>query len=309
MDSGLTEKFPPQTVEKVNRLFDLLYELGKHPNLRGKFAMHGGTALNLFVFDIPRLSVDIDLSYIGAISREEMLKERPFVEKAISDVARSQGYMVTSTTGGHAGKTFVLNYCSSFGRNNIKVDFVYLNRSPLLPVKNRVSRFRSDVQVPLFDRAELIGGKTKAFFERVKVRDLYDIANCKRTLDVDNQESNRVLHKIILFYATLSANFPYGFVGREKRFETLHKEFNEQLIPMLRLQEIHPKLEELIVEAREYINGYVLPQDEGEEEFLFSFAKGEFFPELLFGENEIAKAASWSPEAMWKLQNLKKITR
>ena len=51
----------------------LLGALGSHPFLKGKLALKGGTALNLFVFDVPRLSVDIDLNYVGAEERETML--------------------------------------------------------------------------------------------------------------------------------------------------------------------------------------------------------------------------------------------
>ena len=58
--------FQPQNLEKVERLLDVLEELVRHPDLRGRWAMHGGTALNLFMLDVPRLSVDIDISYIGA---------------------------------------------------------------------------------------------------------------------------------------------------------------------------------------------------------------------------------------------------
>lgn len=39
---------------------DVLDEMQRHPDLKGKLAMHGGTAINLFMLDIPRLSVDID---------------------------------------------------------------------------------------------------------------------------------------------------------------------------------------------------------------------------------------------------------
>ena len=137
MDPTLINQFPPQTVDKVNRLFDLLQELSNHPDLRGKLAMHGGTALNLFVFDILRLSVDIDLSYVGAIDLDEMLRERPLIEQAIIEVAKAQGYAVTGAEGGHAGRTFVLNYRSSFGFDHVKIDCVYLNRSPLYPIQER----------------------------------------------------------------------------------------------------------------------------------------------------------------------------
>ncbi len=52
--------FSPEAYEKVARLLDLLAGLNSHPYVRGRLALKGGTALNLFVFDVPRLSVDID---------------------------------------------------------------------------------------------------------------------------------------------------------------------------------------------------------------------------------------------------------
>lgn len=68
-----TTGFQSRTLDKVERLLDLLDEMQRHPNLKGKFAMHGGTAINLFMLDVLRLSVDIDISYIGALPRETML--------------------------------------------------------------------------------------------------------------------------------------------------------------------------------------------------------------------------------------------
>ncbi|WP_165218881.1 hypothetical protein [Schaalia sp. ZJ1691] len=54
MDHALVREFPPRTLDKVKRLLDLLAELGEHPLLKGKFALHGGTAINLFMLDMPR---------------------------------------------------------------------------------------------------------------------------------------------------------------------------------------------------------------------------------------------------------------
>lgn len=75
MDNALVRELPSRTLDKVERLLDLLAELNEHPVLKGKLALHGGTAINLFMLDVPRLSVDIDLSYVGAISRDAMLAE------------------------------------------------------------------------------------------------------------------------------------------------------------------------------------------------------------------------------------------
>ena len=69
--------FRPDLLEKVAHLLGLLDAIQSHPFLKGKLVLKGGTALNLFVFDVPRLSVDIDLNYVGAEDRDGMLSERP----------------------------------------------------------------------------------------------------------------------------------------------------------------------------------------------------------------------------------------
>ena len=69
--------FRPDVLEKVAQLLTLLNALRSHPFLGGKLALKGGTALNLFIFNVPRLSVDIDLNYIGTENRDGMLAERP----------------------------------------------------------------------------------------------------------------------------------------------------------------------------------------------------------------------------------------
>lgn len=75
--------FPPETLEKVFRLLDLLAGICRHPFLKTRVALKGGTALNLFTFEIPRLSVDIDLNYIGATERQAMLADVPKVKQAV----------------------------------------------------------------------------------------------------------------------------------------------------------------------------------------------------------------------------------
>ncbi len=58
--------FRAEIVEKVFLLLDLLEVMNTHPALKDRMALKGGAALNLFVFDLPRLSVDLDLNYIGS---------------------------------------------------------------------------------------------------------------------------------------------------------------------------------------------------------------------------------------------------
>ena len=82
--------FRPEILEKVIHLLNLLDAFNNHPFLKGRWVLKGGTALNLFLFDVPRLSVDIDLNYIGAVDRDTMMAERPKVEKAIQDVCMAK---------------------------------------------------------------------------------------------------------------------------------------------------------------------------------------------------------------------------
>lgn len=58
--------FHQDILEKVWRLMSLLEVIFNDPFLKTRLALKGGTALNLFLFHVPRLSVDIDLNYIGS---------------------------------------------------------------------------------------------------------------------------------------------------------------------------------------------------------------------------------------------------
>ena len=95
--------FRVEILEKVAQLLDLLDGFNRHPYLKGRLALKGGTALNLFVFDVPRLSIDIDLNYVGQIDREAMLAERPEVERALEAVCGRAGIAIDRTPGAHAG--------------------------------------------------------------------------------------------------------------------------------------------------------------------------------------------------------------
>ena len=304
--------FQAQTLDKVERLMDLLAELKRHPDLEDKLCMHGGTAINLFMLDVPRLSVDIDLSYIGATEREKMLADRPSVEAKIETVANYAGYTVSSGKEEHAGKTFRLRYKGDWGSDQIKIDVIYLNRTPLLVPEFKTSYLRPGVDVLMFSDFELIAGKVKALFDRVAVRDIYDIFKLKQYLDeqlTNHSEQSDLCHKIILYYASLSAHFPHSFKGRvEERFSGKEFELTTQLYPMLRNDE-RPTLTELIEVATSFVNDYVLPRDDSEQVYLSHFAKADYQPELLFSKHpEVLKSAQVNPEALWKLQNLQKMS-
>ena len=86
--------FRPEILEKVVHLLNLLERFQEHPFLKQRLALKGGTALNLFLLDLPRLSVDIDLNYIGAVERDTMLGERSKVEAALEAVCSRESLRV-----------------------------------------------------------------------------------------------------------------------------------------------------------------------------------------------------------------------
>lgn len=124
--------FRAEVLEKVFHLLHLLGVIQTHPFLRGKLALKGGTALNLFLFDVPRLSVDIDLNYVGAVPRQEMMAERPKLEDALGAVFAREGFSVGRIPADHAGGRWALRYQSALGTGgNLEVDLNYMFRVPL----------------------------------------------------------------------------------------------------------------------------------------------------------------------------------
>ena len=139
--------------------------------------------------------------------------------------------------------------------------------------------------------AELAAGKVKAFFDRVKVRDLYDISNLKgvyETLEPGEQER---AHRLALYYASLSACFPKPFANRAQRFSDRLSELADQLYPMLRSSIEHPTLEALMEDAERFIAEWVLPRTDGEREYLGRLAGSDYRPELILPDKSMAKAA------------------
>ena len=158
-----------------------------------------------------------------------------------------------------------------------------------------------------FADAELAGGKVKALFDRVKVRDLYDVYNLKGVCGSLPSNEQDDMHRLLLYYASLSACFPNAFGGRSLRFADRGAELRDQLYPMLRSSDERPGLEPLMAAAEEFVADWVQPRADGEREYLDRFARGDYRPELVFADADMAHAAEVNPEALWKLQNLRKM--
>src|SRR3546814_3505304 len=73
-------QFQPATLERVIRLLDILDAIATDSLIAPRVALKGGTALNVFHAALDRLSVDIDLNYVGAVDKASMEEDRPGLE-------------------------------------------------------------------------------------------------------------------------------------------------------------------------------------------------------------------------------------
>lgn len=165
----------PTYVQTVNLLLDIAPTVFQTP----RFAMKGGTALNLFVQDLPRLSVDIDVVFVNHLADrdtalEEIAQEIQRIETAIAEM----GYE-TRTRKVHGGDEVKLDIFSAEAEVKVEVNFVF--RGTVLPVQTRsVSEktqalFSKNIQIPVLSPSELYGSKLVAAMDRQHPRDLFDV--------------------------------------------------------------------------------------------------------------------------------------
>lgn len=154
-------------LEQVFWLTNLLWNIYSHPFLREKLVLKGGTALNLFWLKMPRLSLDLDFNYIGALGREEMEKERPQIEGALERTFRSLGLEVQKRPE-YAGTIYPLRYQGALGgRGSVQVEVNWLMRVCLLKPKWKEKNFWGRrIRALILAKEELMAGKRKAFLER-----------------------------------------------------------------------------------------------------------------------------------------------
>ena len=196
-------EFRPGAVEKVLRLLDLLAEINTDSFLKGRLALKGGTALNLFHLNMPRLSVDIDLNYVAALGRSEMLRERPRIDDAISSLLASRGYAIRRTPQAHAGGKWATRFNSALGGNaTLEVDVNYMHRAPLFGMKELDSCRIADVQatgILVLDVHEIVAGKLVALIARNTARDLFD---ARSIIEMDELDWPRIKAAVLAFGAS-----------------------------------------------------------------------------------------------------------
>lgn len=293
--------FVRDTFEKVCRLAEVLSFMESDPTLSTSLALKGGTAINLTIFDLPRLSVDIDLDYSNNVSRDEMLREREQITDHIRKYMTASGYSLSPKSKQyHALDSFVYEYVNAGGmKDNLKIEINYMLRCHVFPVSRRVVGLpwnENELTVLSVHPIEIFSAKAVALLNRSAGRDLYDMFNLRKYgLFDESQES--IFKKCITFYSAIaSETVPehFDFSGIEK---ISAQKIKTDLIPVLRKAERFD-LSEAQEKVEEYLKGILLP--EGDLAFWTSFAKGEYKPGLLFNDIEILSRIKHHPMALWK---------
>jgi predicted nucleotidyltransferase component of viral defense system len=157
---------------QVALLLEVLPEVAKEKC----FALHGGTAINLFIRDMPRLSVDIDLTYIPIEDRKSSFKK---IVVALGSIKENLEKILTGVEVTLNEKALKLQVTKANAL--IKIEVNQINRGILgphveLPLCNKAQEeFDAFCAVPVVSMGQLYGGKICAALDRQHPRDLFDI--------------------------------------------------------------------------------------------------------------------------------------
>ena len=145
--------FVRDTLEKVCRLTDILLFMQQDGLLSGRLALKGGTAINLTVFDLPRLSVDIDLDYAGDVGREQMMEDRGRIRDQIGKHMAAAGYLPSlKSKQYHALDSFVYEYQNAGGmKDNLKIEINYMLRRHVLDVDRRMIGMLTEEEIQTYN--------------------------------------------------------------------------------------------------------------------------------------------------------------
>jgi predicted nucleotidyltransferase component of viral defense system len=277
---------------------DLLIDVLPFALADERFALKGGTAINLFHRDFPRLSVDIDLCYLPLEDRSTTFKNIHTILASIKTNLEKKLNLEVSTNvpldGTKEAKLFVKNRDVE-----IKVEPNFTLRSSLfIPEEIKLSKsveeyFQKSVKIKCLNIADVYGGKICAALDRQHPRDLFDVkflfANEGITKDVKDS---------FLFYL-LSHNRPIDELlnpNLKDITEIYKNEFVEMTNEKVELQELVEIRKKLITE----INKSLTTSD---KEFLITFVENR--PDWNKVRDQKIKEY---PSVKWKMANQEKMS-
>lgn len=263
------------------------------------FALKGGTAINFFFQNMPRLSVDIDLTYLPIESREASLRN---IERALQRIAQNiQRYLPDVKVQEVKVKSpdMISKLIISNTEAQIKVEPNLVIRGVAFPITTEFAlspkaqeTFEMFIEARIVSFADVFGGKICAALDRQHPRDFYDVKFL-----LDNEGITEMVHKGFLVYLISHPRPIHELLNPiMKEFRSVYEaEFQGMAAEDVSYDElvrVRGALVDLIKQA--------LTQDE--KDFLVSFKKGE--PEWnLLGLESVKDL----PAVQWKLINIRKM--
>jgi predicted nucleotidyltransferase component of viral defense system len=261
------------------------------------FALKGGTAINLFVRDMPRLSVDIDLTYLPVESRDDSLKAIDAAMKRIAEDAGSGSPAEDIVAGAPNGEGTVTKLFARGNGVQIKIEVTPVLRGCVFdPETRRVSRTVEDTfgfaEMQLVSFADLYGGKIVAALDRQHPRDLFDVRDL-----LANEGVNDDLRRAFIVYLLSHDRPMHEVVGPTRKDIT--REYERGFAGMT---ETPVPMDELIAARETMIKTIVGNMPEDHRRFLISFERSEPDWQLL-GLDHVPDL----PAVKWRQLNLDKL--
>ncbi len=282
--------------EQYQKQVRLLIQVIPFLSATDQFALKGGTAINFFVRDFPRLSVDIDLTYLPVKSRTDSLEEIKQGVKRIAQEAEKHipGVQITSQkSGGTLSKLIIRSEDAQ-----IKLEVNTVLRGSIYKTTQRdlspalQDEFELFASVKTLSFEDLFAGKLCAALDRQHPRDLFDM----RLLLINEGITENVRKAFIGYLISHSRPINELLNPNAIDIETLY--YNE----FEGMTEEEDILDELIDIQKELPKILLQKITDEEKEFLMSFKKGEPNWKLI-SIRELEKL----PGVQWKLLNIKKM--
>ena len=278
---------------------ELLLEVLPYVAKESCFALKGGTAINLFVRDFPRLSVDIDLTYLGLENRDKALA---LTEKALLKIKTDIEAHLKPVTVISSSREKLPNDVKLFiTKNNvqIKIEANPVIRDTLFPVKietlvpKAVEEFGVEIDIQVVSISDLYGGKITAALDRQHPRDLFDIK-----LLFENEGITESVKEGFFVYLMSHKRPPHEVL--KPTLNDMRSRFESEFEGMSKIPFTYQDFEKTRDKLISDINDMITSND---KKFLLSFFEGAPLWHL-FPHEKVKNL----PSIKWKLMNIEKMS-
>lgn len=264
------------------------------------FALKGGSAINFFLRDLPRLSIDIDLTYLPIEKRETTIEHIDNSLKQISEMVSRNFRRIKVFPRKLSDSNFWNGIILQLDDASVKIEPNLIIRGTVFPCETRKlttiaeKNFEMSMKVQMLSLADLYGGKICAALDRQHPRDLFDIK-----LLFENEGLIEPIRKAFIVYL-ISHNRPIHELLNPNKVDIKHifdNEFQGMTNIPVAFDELAAIREQLIFKIKKALTLE-------EKEFLLSIKKRE--PDWhLLGIEGIEKL----PAVQWKLINLARMPK